>query len=263
MRPAAGAASQAERRRLRATCINTSQAKYDRLARNAREGRHAMTFSILARCPETRMLGIATATRSFAVGARVPFAAARLGVVAIMSRADARLGRYAMRLLEQGHKAAHVVETLVRNDPHAEHRQLAVIDDDGDMAARTGSANTAWAGHETGEGFIVLGNVLPGVQTLAGMRARFLATAGQPFEERLLQALEAGRDAGGQLGGQVSAALLVYDQDRFARIDLRVDQHDEPVGELRRVFEAYRPYIPYYVQRQRDPRIAPWHEWKP
>ena len=221
-----------------------------------------MTFSILARCPATRMLGIATATRSFAVGARVPFAAARLGVVAIMSRADARLGRYALGLLAQGHKAGQVLEMLVRNDPHAEHRQLAVIDDDGDMAARTGAANTAWAGHALHEGFIALGNVLPGPETLDGMRTRFLARADMPFEERLLEALEAGRDAGGQVGGQVSAALLVYDQDKFARIDLRVDQHEEPVGELRRVFEAYRPYIPYYVQRQRDPRIPPWHEWR-
>jgi uncharacterized Ntn-hydrolase superfamily protein len=222
-----------------------------------------MTFSILARCPTTRMLGIATATRSFAVGARVPFAQARLGVVAIMSRADARLGQYAMNLLAQGHKASMVVDMLVRNDPHAEHRQLAVIDDDGDAAARTGAANTPWAGHEIHDDFIVLGNVLPGSQTLDAMRERFATTSVQPLEERLLQALEAGRDAGGQLGGQVSAALLVYDQDRFARLDLRVDQHDEPVNELRRVFEAYRPYIPYYIQRQRDPRVPPWHEWKP
>ncbi|MFO1024047.1 MAG: DUF1028 domain-containing protein [Acetobacteraceae bacterium] len=222
-----------------------------------------MTFSILARCPQTRMLGIATATRSFAVGARVPFAAARLGVVAIMSRADARLGHFAMDLLRQGYKASMVVDTLVRNDPFAEHRQLAVIDDDGDMAARTGTANTDWAGHQIHDGVIVLGNVLPGVQTLDAMRNRFAATAAEPFEDRLLSALEAGRDAGGQIGGQVSAALLVYDQDKFARIDLRVDQHNEPVGELRRVFEAYRPYIPYYIQRQRDPRVPPWHEWKP
>src|SRR3954454_8268806 len=160
-----------------------------------------MTFSILARCPATRMLGIATATRSFAVGARVPFAQARLGVVAIMSRADARLGHCAMSLLGQGHKAAMVVDTLVRNDPYAEHRQLAVIDDDGDAAARTGAANTFWAGHEIHDGFIVLGNVLPGVQTLDAMRGRFKATFDQPLEDRLLQALEAGRNAGGQVGG--------------------------------------------------------------
>ena len=128
---------------------------------------------------------------------------------------------------------------------------------------RTGSEAVAWAGHDVSDNLVVLGNVLPGRQTIDAMKARFFATDGQPFEDRLLLALEAGRDAGGQIGGQVSAALLVYDQDRFARIDLRVDQHEEPVGELRRVFEAYRPYIPYYVQRQRDPRVPPWHEWKP
>ena len=222
-----------------------------------------MTFSILARCPRTRALGIATATRSFAVGARVPFAAARLGVAAIMARADARLGGFALDLLRQGYKAQAVIDTLVRNDPWPEHRQLAVIDDDGGMAARTGVANTDWAGHQLRDGVIVLGNVLPGPQTIEALHRTFVAAEGKPFEERLLMALEAGRDAGGQVGGQVSAALLVYGEDRFARVDLRVDQHDEPVGELRRVFEAYRPYIPYYVQRQRDPRIAPWHEWKP
>jgi uncharacterized Ntn-hydrolase superfamily protein len=222
-----------------------------------------MTFSILARCPRTRALGIATATRSFAVGARVPFAAARLGVGAVMSRADARIGPFGLALLGAGHRAQSVLEGMVRNDPWPEQRQLAVIDDDGGIAARTGAENTQWAGHQVHDGFVVLGNVLPGVRTLEGLRRRFEETGGMALEERLLAALEAGRDAGGQVGGQVSAALLVFGDDRFARVDLRVDQHDEPVGELRRVFEAYRPFIPYYVQRQRDPRIAPWHEWKP
>lgn len=221
-----------------------------------------MTFSILARCPQTRSLGIATATRSYAVGARVPFAMARLGVVAIMSRADARLGHFAMARLAEGYSAASVLELLRENDRWPEQRQLAIIDDSGGMAVRTGRDNTAWAGHEEHDGFIVLGNVLPGPQTLQGLARAFAATTGQPLEDRLMTALEAGRDAGGQVGGQVSAAILVYGEDKFAKVDLRVDQHAEPVGELRRVYEAYRPYVPYYVQRQRDPRIPPWHEWK-
>lgn len=222
-----------------------------------------MTFSILARCPQTHMLGIATATRSFAVGSRVPFAAARLGVVAIMAKADARLGHFAMSRLAAGYKAQAALDAVVRNDSWPEYRQLAIIDDDGAIAVRTGSDAVAWAGHDVSDNLVVLGNVLPGRQTIDAMKARFLAASDQPFEDRLLLALEAGRDAGGQIGGQVSSAILVYDQDRFARIDLRVDQHEEPVGELRRIFEAYRPYIPYYVQRQRDPRVPPWHEWKP
>lgn len=222
-----------------------------------------MTFSILARCPASRRLGIATATRSFAVGARVPHAMAHTGVVAIMSRADARMGHFAMRLLRDGHGARATLDALVANDRWPEQRQLAVIDDDGAIAVRTGASNTAWAGHEIHDGFVVLGNVLPGPATIAAMRDTFTARPDAPFADRLMDALEAGRDAGGQIGGQVSAAILVYAGDKFAEVDLRVDHHDEPVGELRRVFEAYRPYLPYYVQRQRDPRVPPWHEWKP
>jgi uncharacterized Ntn-hydrolase superfamily protein len=222
-----------------------------------------MTFSILARCPQTRMLGIATATRSFAVGARVPFVAFRRGVVGVLAKAVARIGQLAVVLLEQGYKAQAVLDQLVANDAWPQYRQLAIIDDDGTCAARDGTENVPWAGHAISDNLIVLGNVLPGRQSIDALAASYRAHGELPFEDRLLTALEAGRDAGGQVGGQVSAALLVYGEDRFARVDLRVDQHDEPVGELRRVFEAYRPFIPYYVQRQRDPRIPPWHEWNP
>ncbi|MEX2642708.1 MAG: DUF1028 domain-containing protein [Acetobacterales bacterium] len=222
-----------------------------------------MTFSLIARCPGTRMLGIATATRSYNVGARVPHAGSRLGVIAVMARADARIGHFGMSLLRQGCKAHHVLERMVANDPWPERRQLGVIDDDGNIALRTGGEIDGWAGHNDHGTYATLGNVLPGPETLDAMHEGFAATGHQPFEERLMTALEKGRDAGGQIGGQVSAALLVYGEDSFARIDLRVDQHDEPVGELRRVFETYRPYIPYYVQRQRDPRIGGWFEWQP
>ena len=222
-----------------------------------------MTFSLIARCPRTRMLGIATATRSFNVGARVPHAGSRLGVIAVMARADARIGHFGMSLLRQGYKAHHVLERMVANDPWPERRQLGVIDDDGNIALRTGGEIDGWAGHNEHGTYATLGNVLPGPETLDAMHEGFAATAGQQFEERLMTAIEHGRDAGGQIGGQVSAALLIYDEDSFARVDLRVDQHDEPVGELRRVFETYRPFIPYYVQRQRDPRIGGWFEWQP
>ncbi len=222
-----------------------------------------MTFSLIARCPDTRMVGIATATRSFNVGARVPHAGARLGVIAVMARADARIGHYGLSLLRQGCKAHHVVDRMVANDPWPEERQLGVIDDDGNLALRTGSANAGWAGHQDHGTFATLGNVLPGETTLDAMAAGFTADPDAPFEDRLMRALEEGRDAGGQVGGQVSAALLVYGDDAFARVDLRVDQHDEPVGELRRVYDAYRPYIPYYIQRQTDPRIGGWFDWNP
>jgi uncharacterized Ntn-hydrolase superfamily protein len=219
------------------------------------------TFSLVVRDPRTRMLGIATATRSLAVGARVPHVRARVGAVAIMAIADARLGATALRLLETGYKAPGVVEVLVRSDPYAEYRQLAVVDGDGFAAARTGTHNRDWAGHHVGEGYVALGNVLVGEHVLEAMETALAKHAGEALEERLLRGLEAGRDAGGQHGGQRSAALLVYDDQSFAHVDLRVDVHDEPVGELRRVFDVYRPAIPYYNLRQVDARVPPLDDW--
>jgi uncharacterized Ntn-hydrolase superfamily protein len=219
------------------------------------------TFTAIGRCPRTGRLGIATTTRSLAVGARVPHVRARLGAVAIMAIADARLGQTALRLLETGYKAPAVIEQLVQADPHAEYRQLGVLDADGFGAARTGRMNRDWAGHRVGEHHVVLGNVLVGPQVLDAMERAFLADPGEDLEERLLRAIEAGRDAGGQHGGQRSAALLVHDDRPFAHVDLRVDVHDEPVGELRRVFDVYRPAIPYYNLRQVDARVPPLDEW--
>ncbi len=219
------------------------------------------TFTIVGRCRRTQKLGIATATRSLAVGARVSHVRARVGAVAIMAIADARLGYSALRLLETGYKAPSVIEELVHADPYAEYRQLAVIDADGFAAARTGKRNRDWAGHHVGEDYVALGNMLVGEHVVAAIEAAFTRSADQELEERLMRSLEAGRDAGGQHGGQRSAALLVYDDRPFAHVDLRVDVHDEPVGELRRVFEVYKPAIPYYNLRQVDARVPPLDDW--
>lgn len=221
-----------------------------------------MTFTVIGRCERTGMLGIGTATRSPAVGVRVPFIRPRLGAVAIMAMADQRLGPIGLNLLELGYKAPGVIEQMVVADPMHEHRQLGVVDDDGYAAARTGTLNKDWAGHRCGNGYIVLGNALVGERVIDAMEAAYLADPSQDLEHRLMQAVEAGRDAGGQHGGQVSAALLVYDRKTFSRVDLRVDIHAEPVGELRRVFDAYLPFIPYYVVRQVDPTVGSLEEWQ-
>jgi uncharacterized Ntn-hydrolase superfamily protein len=219
-----------------------------------------MTFTVMARCPDSGKLGIATATRSLAVGARVPHAAANSGVVAIMAIADPRLGDTALRLLDLGYKAPGVIDALVASDPRYEYRQLGVIDADGYAAARTGANNRDWAGHHIRDNLIALGNVLVGEHVLDAIEDGYLSSAGESFEERLMRALEAGRDAGGQHGGQNSAAILVYADRRYPRLDLRVDVHDEPVGELRRVWDAYATAIDYYWQRQIDPTVQPLHE---
>jgi len=220
-----------------------------------------MTFTIVARCQRTGMLGIGTATNAFCVGVRVPFIRERLGAVAIMAIADERLGPTALRLLELGYKAPGVIEQLVAADPFAEYRQLAVVDDDGFAAARTGVENKDWAGHRVGDGYVVLGNAIASEQVIDAMETAYLADPDEDLEERLMRAIEAGRDAGGQPNGQRSAALLVYDRKSFSRVDLRVDIHDEPEAELRRIFDIYRPAIPYYDMRQVDPRVPHLDDW--
>jgi uncharacterized Ntn-hydrolase superfamily protein len=219
------------------------------------------TFTVIGRCARTSRLGVGTATRSLAVGARVSHARAGLGAVAIMAIADARLGYMALRLLELGYKAPAVIDELAKGDPYAEYRQLGAIDADGFAAARTGKMNRDWAGHRVGDNFVVLGNYLTGAHLLDAMEKSFTEDPAEDLEERLMRTIEAGRDAGGQHGGQQSAALLVVDDRPFAYVDLRVDVHDEPVGELRRVFDAYRPAIPYYNLRQVDARVPPLPDW--
>lgn len=220
-----------------------------------------MTFTIVARCKRTGMLGIGTATNAFCVGVRVPFIRERTGAVAIMAIADERLGPIALRLLELGYKAPGVIEQLVIADPFAEFRQLAVVDDDGFAAARTGAENVDWAGHRIGDNYVVLGNAIAGEQVIDAMEAAYLANPDDDLEGRLMDAIEAGRDAGGQPNGQRSAALLVYDKKSYSRVDLRVDIHDEPEAELRRIFDRYRPAIPYYDMRQTDPRVPGLDAW--
>ena len=218
-----------------------------------------MTFTCIARDAATGELGIATATRSLAVGVRVPHVS-RLGAVAIMAIADYHLGRLAQDLLANGCSAQAAVDALVAADPHPEYRQLGIIDAEGRAAARTGRENRDFAGHHVRDGLIALGNVLVGEHVLDAIEAGF---QGDTLEERLLAALEAGRDAGGQHGGQNSAALVVWGDSDFPRTDLRVDIHEEPVGELRRVFDAWRPAAGYYTERQLDPRVRPLHETLP
>lgn len=220
-----------------------------------------MTFTIVARCERTGMLGIGTATNAFCVGVRVPFIRPRLGAVAIMAIADERLGPTALRLLELGYKAQGVIDQLAVADPWIEYRQLAVVDDDGNAAVRHGAKNKDWTGHRIGDGYVVLGNAITGPQVVDAMEQTFLASPNEDLEERLMRAVEAGRDAGGQPNGQRSAALLVYDKKEFSRVDLRVDIHESPEAELRRVFDIYRPAIPYYNMRQVDPHVPHLDSW--
>lgn len=220
-----------------------------------------MTYTAVGRCPRTGRLGIATATKEMAVGGRVPFVKAQVGAAATQAFTDPRLGAKALRRLEAGLPAAKVLEEIAAGDPHFAFRQFGIVDRGGGTAVHTGARNSPWAGHRTGPGYIVMGNVLVGEGVVEAMAAAMARSADAAIEVRLLEALEAGTRAGGQPDGQQSAALLVHENEGFAVIDLRVDEHAEPIGELRRLFDKLHPLLPYYRERPGNPAIGRVGDW--
>ena len=222
------------------------------------------TFTILAKCPRTGALGIAMATYSLGVGGYCPAINPQAGVLASQAFADPRLRPIGIQILESGSSAAQALKGMQDADPYIDYRQIGIVDAQGEVAARTGPKARAWAGHETGEAYVAMGNVLVGPQVVDALARTFESTETEALEERLLRAVEAGRDAGGQPEGQRSAALIVYRvEESYPWMDLRVDAHDEPVGELRRVYELYRPMADYYYYlRPQDPANTPTQqEW--
>jgi uncharacterized Ntn-hydrolase superfamily protein len=214
-----------------------------------------MTFAISARCPETGKYGVAISTRPLAVGARCPFIAPGVGVVVSMAYTDPRLGPLGLKLLKLGYAAQKVLDEIASSDPHVEYRQLSVIDRDGNAVARTGKQNKDWSGAVIEPNLVAMGNGLTSERTASAMFDTYRKVGSASFEERLMRALEAGRDAGGQHGGQHSAALVVYSKQEYPLVDLRVDEHGEPIGELRRLHDLYAPQMEYYERRPWQPAV--------
>lgn len=215
-----------------------------------------MTWSIIARDKATGCFGIAVATKFFAVGARVPFIAAGLGAVATQALINPFYGTKGLRLLREGMAADAVVETLISSDDGRDHRQVHVIDANGRVAAHTGAACIDWNGHIHGDGFSVAGNMLAGPRVLDDTAAAYLANGSSPFPRRLVAAMQAGEAAGGDKRGKQSAALLIFGEEDWADLDLRVDDHTEPLAELERLerisrerWTAFRRCLP----SRRDP----------
>jgi uncharacterized Ntn-hydrolase superfamily protein len=211
------------------------------------------TFSIVARCPRTRMFGIGIATSSIAVAARCIYAKAGIGAIATQASTDPRLGLTGITLLQMGFSAPKVLAELMASDPYIDKRQLSIVDKDGRSASHTGAENRTWCGHVNGQNVAVAANMVVGEQVVKAMAERFERTPDLPLEERLLVAIEAGHDAGGESVGEHSAGLLVVDREVFPRVDLRVDEHAMAVAELRRIFEVYKPFIEYFQERAVNP----------
>ncbi len=198
------------------------------------------TFSITARCARTGALGVAVSTAVPAVGMLCPFVRSGVGAVATQSFVNPYLGLWGLELLAQGLDADEVLERLKQRDPEIELRQLAVVDTRSGSAAFSGTGCDGWYGHRTGPDFAIAGNMLVGEATLDAMQASFLADDAPPLVERLLAALAAGQAAGGDKRGRQSAAVKVHTTEEYAHLDLRVDEHPDPVRELQRIYEVAR-----------------------
>ncbi|MGZ5127505.1 MAG: DUF1028 domain-containing protein [Burkholderiales bacterium] len=212
-----------------------------------------MTFQIAARCVKTGRFGVAITTRPMGVGSRCPFIESGVGLTVTMARTDPRLGPLGINLLKLGYSAQRVIDEIAASDPHIEMRQICVIDRDGNAVARTGKRNTDWSGALVRPNLVAMGNNLFSERTVSAMGEAWDASERLELEDRLLVALAAGRDAGGQNGGQHSSALLSYEHQVFPYCDLRVDEHAEPVGELRRLYDQIQPLLPFYYGRPAAP----------
>ena len=200
------------------------------------------TFSIVALDPDTGDLGVATQSKYLAVGSVVPWARFNAGAIATQAWANASFGPRGLDLLEQDVGAIDTLERLIESDAGRQSRQVGVVDFDGTAAAFTGEACQEWAGHVTGPGHVCLGNILAGEEVIDNMAAAFEAPGEEDFAAKLLAALTAGQAAGGDRRGMQSAALLVAREGGGCGgtsdylVDLRVDDHPDPIEELKRLY---------------------------
>jgi uncharacterized Ntn-hydrolase superfamily protein len=199
-----------------------------------------MTWSIIACDKATGQIGIAVATRFFAVGARVPYIAARLGGLATQALVNPYYGIDGIKLLREGKRPRDIVDILLASDSGRESRQLHIIDAEGRIAAHTGKECVDWCGHLAGDGFSIAGNMLAGAAVLDETAKAYVANATLPFARRLLAAMRAGEAAGGDKRGKQSAALVIHDEEEWSALDLRVDDHADPLSELERLERVSR-----------------------
>jgi uncharacterized Ntn-hydrolase superfamily protein len=205
-----------------------------------------VTWSLLAR-DLSGAFGVAVASRFFAVGALCPHAASQVGAVATQALVNPLYARAALEAMARRLDPAAIVKAVTAADEGRDHRQLHLIDRDGRIAAHTGVACIEWCGHRCGPGYSVAGNMLAGPRVVADTAEAYEASFSLPFAERLIAAMEAGEAAGGDKRGKQAAALIVCTTEDYAALDLRVDDHAEPIVELRRLYEKslerFQPFV--------------------
>jgi uncharacterized Ntn-hydrolase superfamily protein len=215
-----------------------------------------MTWSIIARDERTGRIGIAVATRFFAVGALVPHIKTGVGAIATQAFINPHYGPRGLALLAAGASAEDAVRLLTAADEGGHNRQLHVMDGRGQLAAYTGAACIDWCGHEVRTTISVAGNMLAGPAVIAETISAYERGAAPPFVRRLIAAMQAGEAAGGDRRGKQSAALLVHDAEDFPLYNLRVDDHPDPLPELARLEAVARErwvHFRRYMPTRREP----------
>ena len=206
-----------------------------------------MTWSIIARDKNTGQFGVAVATRFFAAGAVVPHLKSRAGAIATQALVNIFYGTEGLRLLEQGASAPDIVAALVGADVGRDQRQVHVIDAHGRTAAHTGASCIDWCGHLAGDDLSVAGNMLASAQVIEDTAAAFTRHAALPFARRLIAAMRAGEAAGGDKRGKQSAALVICGEEEWPDLNLRVDDHPEPLAELERLESVSRERFVHFM----------------
>jgi uncharacterized Ntn-hydrolase superfamily protein len=199
-----------------------------------------MTWSIIARDVKTGQFGIAVATRFFAVGARVPYVAAGVGAIATQALVNPYYGIDGLKHLRDGRNAHDTVDALIADDRGLASRQLHIMDAAGGIAAYTGDECIDWCGHIEGDDFSIAGNMLAGAQVLDDTAGAYGEYRSLPFAQRLIAAMVAGEAAGGDKRGKQSATLVIYGKNEWSELDLRVDDHPDPLAELARLESVSR-----------------------
>jgi uncharacterized Ntn-hydrolase superfamily protein len=221
-----------------------------------------MTYGLIARCPRSGRLGLGVASYSLAVGLNcTDTTRANTGASFTFGSPLPRNNALAMRLLAQGFTSSQVLRELIGNDPNSDYRQVGVVDREGKAAALTGAKTLPWSGHRIGEGFVAFGDMLAGETVLDAIVQSYASDPAAELEERLLTALEAGRDAGGMVGStgrlrERSALIIVHGIFDYSDWDLRVDRDENAIDKLRRTHEEFKLFAAYYIERSRNPREA-------
>ncbi|MYM61817.1 DUF1028 domain-containing protein [Pseudomaricurvus sp. HS19] len=214
-----------------------------------------MTFSIAGYCPETGMLGCAISSSSICVASRCAFVSSGTGVALTQNVTNPDLGPLALELLAQGESPEQVLDAIKQADTDASWRQLGVLNNRGEGVTFSGSEALGIYATAQGENCLAMGNLLANEQVPQAIVNAFEASSGH-LAERLLQALEAGLAAGGELGPVHSAGLLVCAEPKWPVVNLRVDWHEQPITELRSVWHNYEPQMQAYITRAKDPANA-------